>query len=30
LRALHGTLKVVLDSLAETLTRHTEPRIKLH
>jgi NADH:ubiquinone reductase (H+-translocating) len=29
-RALHGTGKVALDTLAKTLTQHTEPRIKLH
>lgn len=30
LRALHGTLKVVLDTIAMAITRRTEPRIKLH
>jgi NADH dehydrogenase len=30
LRALHGTPKVVLDSLAKTISGRTEPRIKLH
>ena len=29
-RALHGWTKVVLDTLARTLTRRTEPRVKLH
>ena len=28
--ALHGIWKVVLDTVARTLTRHTEPRVKLH
>jgi NADH:ubiquinone reductase (H+-translocating) len=30
LQALHGTLKVALDTLVHAVTRHTEPRIKLH
>jgi NADH dehydrogenase len=30
LRALHGNLKVALDSIAKIFTRRTEPRIKLH
>ena len=30
LRALHGNFKVALDTLIRTLTRRTEPRIKLH
>jgi NADH:ubiquinone reductase (H+-translocating) len=29
-RALHGTLKVVLDTIARALTRRTDPRVKLH
>jgi NADH dehydrogenase len=29
-RALHGTLKVVLDTIARGLIRRTEPRVKLH
>ncbi|WP_457104186.1 NAD(P)/FAD-dependent oxidoreductase [Methylobacterium sp. P5_C11] len=29
-RALHGTAKTVLDTLARALTRRTEPRVKLH
>ena len=29
-RALHGWPKVVLDTLARTLTRRTEPHVKLH
>ncbi len=29
-RALHGTGKVALDTAARALTRHTEPRVKLH
>ncbi len=28
--ALHGIWKVVLDTIARTLTRRTEPRVKLH
>ena len=28
--ALHGTFKVILDTMARTLTRRTEPRVKLH
>ena len=28
--ALHGVWKVVLDTIARMLTRHTEPRVKLH
>ena len=30
LRALHGSFKVALDSLVHAITKHTEPRIKLH
>jgi hypothetical protein len=30
LQALHGTFKVVLDSLVHAATHRTEPRIKLH
>jgi NADH:ubiquinone reductase (H+-translocating) len=30
LQALHGNFKVALDTLIRTLTRRTEPRIKLH
>src|SRR5271155_5408886 len=30
LQALHGNFKVALDSLVRAVTRHTEPRIKLH
>jgi hypothetical protein len=30
LRALHGNFKVAFDSLVKTVTRRTEPRIKLH
>jgi NADH:ubiquinone reductase (H+-translocating) len=30
LLALHGIAKVALDTLAHTITRRTEPRIKLH
>jgi len=29
-RALHGSFKVFLETLARTLTRRTEPRVKLH
>ena len=29
-RALHGSFKVALDTLAKAVTRRTEPRIKLH
>jgi NADH dehydrogenase len=29
-RTLHGTLKVILDTIARALTRRTEPRVKLH
>jgi NADH:ubiquinone reductase (H+-translocating) len=29
-QALHGTAKVVLDTIARTLTRRTDPRVKLH
>ena len=29
-QALHGTAKVVLDTVARTLTRRTDPRVKLH
>jgi NADH dehydrogenase len=28
--ALHGPIKVALDSLARLLTRRTEPQVKLH
>ena len=28
--ALHGTAKVVLDTLARLITRRTEPQVKLH
>ena len=28
--ALHGTLKVSLDTLARLITRRTEPHVKLH
>ena len=28
--ALHGWAKVILDTLARTLTRRTEPQVKLH
>ena len=30
LHALHGTTKVILDSIAKLVTRRTEPRVKLH
>jgi len=30
LRALHGNVRVALDSLVKAVTRRTEPRIKLH
>ena len=30
LYALHGFARVFLDSLAHTITRRTEPRVKLH
>jgi|SRR5579862_129464 len=30
LQALHGNFKVALDTLAKSITRRTEPRIKLH
>jgi NADH:ubiquinone reductase (H+-translocating) len=30
LRALHGNFKVALDTLARTISRRTEPRVKLH
>jgi NADH:quinone reductase (non-electrogenic) len=30
LQALHGTVKVALDSLIHAVTKRTEPRIKLH
>jgi NADH dehydrogenase len=30
LRALHGSFKVAVGSLVNAVTRHTEPRIKLH
>jgi NADH dehydrogenase len=30
LYALHGFVKVVFDTLAKTITRRTEPRVKLH
>jgi NADH dehydrogenase len=29
-RALHGSAKVALDTIARTITRRTEPRVKLH
>jgi NADH dehydrogenase len=29
-RALHGSSKMVLDTIANMITRRTEPRIKLH
>ena len=29
-QALHGSLKVALDTLARALTRRTEPQVKLH
>ncbi len=29
-RALHGPMKVLLDTLARTITRRTEPHVKLH
>ena len=29
-RALHGWIKVALDTLARALTRRTEPHVKLH
>ena len=29
-RALHGTTKTALDSLARSLARHAEPKVKLH
>jgi NADH dehydrogenase len=28
--ALHGALKVALDTVARALTRRTEPQVKLH
>jgi NADH dehydrogenase len=28
--ALHGVTKVILDTIARSLTRRTEPRVKLH
>jgi NADH:ubiquinone reductase (H+-translocating) len=28
--ALHGTAKVVLDTMARLITRRTEPQVKLH
>ena len=28
--ALHGWPKVLLDTLARTITRRTEPQVKLH
>jgi NADH:ubiquinone reductase (H+-translocating) len=28
--ALHGPVKVTLDTLARIITRRTEPRVKLH
>jgi NADH dehydrogenase len=28
--ALHGPFKVVLDTLSRTITRRTEPVVKLH
>jgi NADH dehydrogenase len=30
LQALHGNIKVALDTIAKGITRRTEPRIKLH
>ena len=30
LYALHGAAKVLLDTLAQLITRRTEPRVKLH
>jgi NADH dehydrogenase len=30
LYALHGFSKVLLDSIARTITRRTEPHVKLH
>jgi len=30
LQALHGNIKVALDTIAKAITRRTEPRIKLH
>ena len=29
-KALHGYIKVTLDTIARALTRRTEPRVKLH
>ena len=29
-KALHGPMKVLLDTLARTITRRTEPHVKLH
>jgi NADH dehydrogenase len=29
-RALYGSWRVMLDTMARTLTRRTEPRVKLH
>ena len=29
-RALHGTVKTTLDTLARRLSRHAEPKVKLH
>jgi NADH dehydrogenase len=29
-RALHGSAKVTLDTIARAITRRTEPRVKLH
>jgi NADH dehydrogenase len=29
-RALHGTLKTALDTAVNLISRHTEPRVKLH
>ena len=28
--ALHGTMKTALDTLARGLSRHAEPKVKLH
>jgi NADH dehydrogenase len=29
-RALHGVMKTTLDTLARGLSRHAEPKVKLH
>jgi NADH:ubiquinone reductase (H+-translocating) len=29
-RALHGTLNTALDTAVDLISRHTEPRVKLH